>query len=131
VDELSPALVDAKVNIGCAKSGGRVTWKMAIILDVLIGLFTVTFINCSALCGAIILPFRNKPTFKWILSGFIGLAVGTLTGSGIFHLIPMAFNTPDRDPQHTYLDKALITMIIIYIFYMRDQLLRIFLNVET
>ncbi|CAF3425069.1 unnamed protein product [Rotaria socialis] len=126
VDKLSPALIDAKVNIGCAKSGGRVTWK-----NVLIGLLTVTFINCSALCGAIILPFRNKPTFKWVLSGFIGLAVGTLTGSGIFHLIPMAFNTPDRDPQHTYLDKALITMIIIYIFYMRDQLLRIFLNVET
>jgi len=33
----------------------------------------VTFINCSALCGAIILPFRKKSAFKWILSGFIGL----------------------------------------------------------
>jgi hypothetical protein len=44
-----------------------------VVLDILIGLITVTFINCSALCGAIILPFRKKRAFKWILSGFIGL----------------------------------------------------------
>ncbi|CAF3347643.1 unnamed protein product, partial [Rotaria sp. Silwood1] len=124
--QLLPALVNVKFNEGCTKSGGRVTWK-----NVLIGLITVTFINCSALCGAIILPFRNKPIFKWILSAFIGLAVGTLTGSGIFHLIPMAFNIPDLDIHHSYLNKALISMIIIYIYYMRDQLLRIFFNIET
>ena len=71
------------------------------------GLISVTFINLTALFGAIILPFRNKPTFKWILSTFIGLGkkyylkielklfknliigVGTLLGTGIFHLIPM------------------------------------------
>jgi len=48
-------------------------YDLIIILDILIGLITVTFINCSALCGAIILPFRKKQAFKWILSGFIGL----------------------------------------------------------
>ena len=42
-------------------------------LDILIGLLIVTFINCSALCGAVILPFRNRAAFKWILTGFIGL----------------------------------------------------------
>ncbi|CAF4063371.1 unnamed protein product, partial [Rotaria sp. Silwood2] len=126
VYQLLPALLNVKFNDGCTKSEGRVTWK-----NVLFGLITVTFINCSALCGAIILPFRHKPIFKWILSSFIGLAVGTLTGSGIFHLIPMAFNIPDLDIHHSYLNKALITMVIIYIYYMRDQLLRIFLNVET
>ena len=45
------------------------------VVDILIGLITVTFINCSALCGAIILPFRKKPAFKWILSAFIGLGI--------------------------------------------------------
>jgi hypothetical protein len=38
----------------------------------LIGLISVTIINLTALFGAIILPFRNKSTFKWILSIFIG-----------------------------------------------------------
>ncbi|UJR26498.1 hypothetical protein I4U23_007825 [Adineta vaga] len=123
---LLPALVNVKFNDGCHKSEGRATWK-----NILIGLITVTIINCSALCGAIILPFRKRSAFKWILTGFIGLAVGTLTGSGIFHLIPMAFNIPDLDIHHNYLNKALIPIIIIYIYYMRDQLLRIFLNIET
>ncbi|CAF4284336.1 unnamed protein product, partial [Adineta steineri] len=84
VQRLLPVLVNVKLNDGCTKSEGHATWK-----NILIGFLTVTFINCSALGGAIILPFRNKPAFKWILSVFIGLAVGTLTGSGIFHLIPM------------------------------------------
>ncbi|CAF3672080.1 unnamed protein product [Adineta steineri] len=126
IKRLSPALINVKFNDGCRKSEGRVTWK-----NMLIGILTVTLINCSALCGAIILPFRKKPAFKWILTGFIGLAVGTLTGSGIFHLIPMAFNIPDSDIHHNYLNKSLIPMIVIYIYYMRDQLLRIFFNIET
>jgi hypothetical protein len=47
--------------------------RFIILLDIIIGLITVTFINCSALCGAVILPFRKKAAFKWILSAFIGL----------------------------------------------------------
>ena len=39
----------------------------------IVGLISVTIINLTALFGAIILPFRNKSAFKWILSTFIGL----------------------------------------------------------
>jgi hypothetical protein len=42
-------------------------------LDTLVGFIAVTFINCSAFGGAVILPFRKKSAFKWILSAFIGL----------------------------------------------------------
>ena len=42
-----------------------------------------------------------------------------------------AFNIPNLDIHHSYLNKALITMIAMYLFYMRDQLSRIFLNIET
>ncbi|CAF0836543.1 unnamed protein product [Adineta ricciae] len=123
---LLPVLANVKFNEGCTKSPGWTNWK-----NILIGFLAVTFINCSALGGAVIFPFRNKPAFKWILSAFIGLAVGTLTGSGIFHLIPMAFNIPHLDIYHSYLNKSLLTMIVIYLFYLRDQLSRIFFNVET
>ncbi len=44
-----------------------------LLLDILIGLISITIINLTALFGAIILPFRNKSAFKWILSTFIGL----------------------------------------------------------
>ncbi len=57
-------------------------WEMMrMILDILIGLITVTFINCSALCGAVILPFRKRAAFKWILTGFIGLGKERLFSS--------------------------------------------------
>jgi hypothetical protein len=45
------------------------------IVDILVGFIAVTFINCSALGGAVILPFRKKSAFKWILSAFIGLGI--------------------------------------------------------
>lgn len=47
--------------------------KIYILLDMLVGLISVTIINLTALFGAIILPFRNKSAFKWILCTFIGL----------------------------------------------------------
>ncbi len=47
--------------------------NMAAILDIVIGLIAVSFINCSALGGAVILPFRKKRAYSWILSAFIGL----------------------------------------------------------
>ncbi|UJR22579.1 hypothetical protein I4U23_025625 [Adineta vaga] len=43
----------------------------------------------------------------------------------------MAFNIPNLDIYHNYLNKALLTMFIVYLFYMRDQLSRVFFNVET
>ncbi|CAF1279261.1 unnamed protein product, partial [Didymodactylos carnosus] len=126
IRRLLPALANVKFNVGCYKPEGKTVWR-----NIVIGTFIVTIINLSALCGAIILPWRKKRSFKWILSAFIGLAVGTLTGSGIFHLIPMAFDIPDVDIHHSYLNKALLTMIVIYLFYMRDELLKIFFNIKT
>jgi hypothetical protein len=83
IERLLPALAHVKFNGGCKKSHGHATWKSRewlactamkpLLSDILVGVLTVTFVNCSALGGAVILPFRKKPAFKWILSAFIGL----------------------------------------------------------
>ena len=74
--------------------------------DFLFALFSVVLINLTSLFGTIILPFRNKFTFKWIFILFIGLGqktnrsflifillffstVETLLGTNIFHLMPI------------------------------------------
>ncbi|CAF0804384.1 unnamed protein product [Rotaria sordida] len=126
IKQVTPTLVNVKFNEGCLKLQGTTKWK-----NILVGLISVSIINLSALFSAIILPFRNKPAFKWILTTFIGLAVGTLLGTGIFHLIPMAFSIEDYDKDLTFLTKALVTTIVIYLFYMRDQIFETFLHVET
>ncbi|CAF3416084.1 unnamed protein product [Rotaria socialis] len=126
VKQLIPTLVDVKHNDGCLKQHGATKWK-----NVLVGLISVTIINMAALFSAIILPFRKRPTFKWLLTTFIGLAVGTLLGTGIFHLIPMAFSIEKFDKDSTFLTKALVTIIAIYLFYIRDLLCDTFLRIET
>ncbi|CAM4914583.1 unnamed protein product [Rotaria socialis] len=126
VKQLIPTLVDVKHNDGCLKQHGATKWK-----NVLVGLISVTTINMAALFSAIILPFRKRPTFKWLLTTFIGLAVGTLLGTGIFHLIPMAFSIEKFDKDSTFLTKALVTIIAIYLFYIRDLLCDTFLRIET
>ncbi|CAF1260515.1 unnamed protein product [Adineta steineri] len=126
INRVTPILANIKFNEGCQKPKGTTKWK-----NILFGLVSITVVNLTALFGAIILPFRKKPAFKWILSTFIGLAVGTLLGTGIFHLIPMAFSVEDYDKELTFLTKGLIAIIIIYLFYMRDQLSKVFFHVQT
>ncbi|CAF4430516.1 unnamed protein product, partial [Rotaria sp. Silwood2] len=126
VKQLTPTLVHVKFNEGCLKQKGTTKWK-----HILVGLISVSIINLAALFSAIILPFRKKSAFKWLLTTFIGLAVGTLLGTGIFHLIPMAFSIEDYDKDLTFLTKGLLTTIVIYLFYMRDQIFETFLHIEA
>ncbi len=43
IHRLLPALVDVKINEGCSKSGGRVTWKSKADLFIFVGLFSDYF----------------------------------------------------------------------------------------
>jgi hypothetical protein len=88
--------------------------RQSAFVDFFVGLISIVVINLTSLFGAIILPFRNKPAFKWLLTTFIGLgqseieenglrlsfilAVGTLLGTGIFHLIPMVNSIRSTNP---------------------------------
>ena len=48
----------------------------------------MTVISVGSLLGAFVIPLMNKNIFQTILMAMISLAVGVLSGSGIFHLIP-------------------------------------------
>ncbi len=54
----------------------------------LYGLIFVTVINMSSLVGAVVIPCTNKDYYKRILMFLVALAVGSLAGSGLLHLIP-------------------------------------------
>jgi hypothetical protein len=51
----------------------------------------VTIISLSSLCGAFVIPLSNSKIYKKILMFLIGIAVGSLAGSGFLHLIPQVF----------------------------------------
>ncbi len=48
----------------------------------------MTLISLASMLGAFVVPFMNKEFYKKILLGMVSMAVGVLSGSGIFHLMP-------------------------------------------
>ncbi len=58
----------------------------------------------------------------------IGVAVGSLAGSGFLHLLPQAFGIAD-DPNyasdHDYVWKGIVMMCGVYLFYLVERILKI------
>ena len=55
------------------------------------GILCVTIISCMSVLGVSFMPLMSKSFYDHLLTVFIGLAVGSLSGSALFHLIPSAF----------------------------------------
>lgn len=91
-----------------------------------IGFLSVTVINLTSVIGVVIVPFLNKSSYLSALNLFEGLAVGSLTGSAIFHLIPAAFNLITDNSNHDYLYKALMIFGGIYLFYWSEKFMSIY-----
>ena len=52
------------------------------------GILFVTLISLCSLVGVSVLPMMGKEFYSKMLTVLIGLAVGSLSGSSAFHLIP-------------------------------------------
>lgn len=53
-----------------------------------VGLLFVTIISCCAAAGIALMPLLSRRTYRRLLIYFIGLGVGSLSGSAVFHLLP-------------------------------------------
>uniref|UniRef100_A0A224ZCE3 Zinc transporter ZIP14 n=1 Tax=Rhipicephalus zambeziensis TaxID=60191 RepID=A0A224ZCE3_9ACAR len=88
------------------------------------GMLAVLIISCCSLAGLVIVPFLSHALYHRMLMVFEGLAVGSLLGSAVFHLIPQAFNLLGQDREHDYLWKSLIVFVGVYLFYLSDKVMR-------
>ena len=52
------------------------------------GFAAVTIISITSLVGVATIPFVGKKMYKKILAMLVALAVGTLAGDSLLHLIP-------------------------------------------
>ncbi|UXI15612.1 Endothelin-converting enzyme 2 [Sarcoptes scabiei] len=88
------------------------------------GLLFVTIVSFCSIAGVGILPFLSENIYETILTVLQGLAVGSLVGSALFHLIPQAFSLiiPGN---YEYLWRALIIFGGIYLFFWSERLMKI------
>lgn len=52
------------------------------------GILAVTIISLTSLVGVATIPFFGKKMYKKILATLVALAVGTLAGDALLHLLP-------------------------------------------
>jgi len=70
------------------------------------------------------MPFIDTGCYKKCLMWMVGLAVGTLSGSGLLHLMPHAFGMNPEDLGFGYLHRASTIFGGIYLFFVTERLLR-------
>ena len=112
----SPSIQSNKPSIGSV-------WGFAVL--------SVTIISLTSLVGVAIVPFLNQNSYTNVINFFEGLAVGSLLGSAIFHLIPQSFELMlDHELKHVYLWKALVIFGGIYMFYWSERIMNIIVQIK-
>ncbi|KAI9553381.1 hypothetical protein GHT06_021282 [Daphnia sinensis] len=92
------------------------------------GILFVTLISLCSLVGVSVLPLMGKAFYSKLLTVLIGLAVGSLSGSSVFHLIPQAFGLMDSDPDHHYLQTSVLLFSGVWLFFMIERFLKIIMD---
>ncbi|RWS16127.1 hypothetical protein B4U79_05675 [Dinothrombium tinctorium] len=89
----------------------------------------VTLISVGSMIGVIMIPFLGKNSYHYVLNLFEGLAVGSLAGSALFHLIPEAF-----DLEHVigpdFLYKTLVIFSGIYLFFWIERIMKMIVDMR-
>ncbi|KAI5624241.1 zinc transporter ZIP6 isoform X1, partial [Silurus asotus] len=70
------------------KNAGKTQKNPSIYIAWIGGFLSITIISLLALVGGVLIPLINKVCFNFLLSFLVALAVGTLSGDALLHLIP-------------------------------------------
>lgn len=97
---------------------------------------SIIIISASGLLGVAIVPFSRSPAYPQLLRFLVALAVGTLCGDALMHLLPHALMPHDHshgtssspEDHHTPMYKCGLTFLTILLFYALEALLPIFNN---
>ncbi|OCT63835.1 zinc transporter ZIP10 [Xenopus laevis] len=65
------------------------------------GLISITVISLLSLLGVILIPIINQGCFKYLLNFLVALAVGTLSGDALLHLLPHSQGGHDHGTEAT------------------------------
>ncbi|XP_023278921.1 zinc transporter ZIP10 [Seriola lalandi dorsalis] len=73
------------------------------------GFVSITIISLLSLLGVVLVPILNQGCFKFLLTFLVALAVGTLSGDALLHLLPHSQGQHDHSEPGTSHDTNLVT----------------------
>ncbi|XP_038053148.1 metal cation symporter ZIP14-like [Patiria miniata] len=135
--ELSPALIQQKIGDACAEPENVPSRPTAAEVWGY-GVLAVFIISLCAVAGVAFLPCLNTALYLKVLQTMMALAVATLIGDAVIHLIPQAVGLHAHDATSSadahvagsaelaYIWKCLVVVGAIYIFFLFESLMQIF-----
>ncbi|EHA98967.1 Zinc transporter ZIP10 [Heterocephalus glaber] len=66
------------------------------------GIISITVISLLSLLGVILVPIINQGCFKFLLTFLVALAVGTMSGDALLHLLPHSQGGQDHGHHHAH-----------------------------
>lgn len=93
------------------------------------GALAVTVISAPSLLAVAFVPLLRRPLFRYLLRFLVALAVGTLCGDALLHLLPHAQEDPSEDKPHNgshSLDPVLKGLCVlggIYLLFLIENML--------
>lgn len=94
------------------------------------GTVAITAISLCGLAGVLVIPIVDKQFYFYVLQFFMALAVGTLTGDSLMHLLPHSIqpSSDDFDSSELHMkimQKGIAMMLGIMIFWFIERILKL------
>ncbi|XP_043923657.1 zinc transporter ZIP4-like [Protopterus annectens] len=141
--ELCPALIQQLLSRACSRSkpGTPSISDITVAEKYIYGSIATLIICICALCGIVVLLCTScTSAYEYVIQFFVSLAVGSLTGDAILHLIPMFLGLhghsdgPDNEhhdhssEDQTYIWKLLAVLGGLYAFFLLEKMFDIALG---
>ncbi|XP_068715373.1 metal cation symporter ZIP14-like [Montipora foliosa] len=137
--QLCPAFIQQAKSEACKAQTTKKTEEEANLGKVWgYGFAAVTIISLTSLVGVATIPFLGKKLYKKILAFLVALAIGTLAGDGLLHLLPHAFGLhaheeegsggdshADHSEASAFLWKAVAVLASIYGFFLFETFMHL------
>uniref|UniRef100_UPI00398F49CF zinc transporter ZIP12-like n=1 Tax=Pristiophorus japonicus TaxID=55135 RepID=UPI00398F49CF len=138
-NQISPAIIQQLLSGACQHSERECAQSVVLPTNTeKYGYSTVAVlvVTVSSMCGITLLVFNScKQTYQLILQLFVGIAVGTMSGDALLHLLPQVLGLHEhvhKDTGHSPEDKEYIWKMLtvlggIYAFFLIEKLFTLIL----